>query len=338
MPILLSTKGSRCHGAFWYLGCLLLGISPRCEAQNLVPNPSFEQIDSCPQYPTYFGFQENSSPQYWSKRLDTPDYYASCIGSVDTLPGIPLNVFGYQYAQDGGAYIGMASFLEFDLREMVKVELTEALIVGQTYYGSFWVNAAYGGPQQVGYGCSNFGMLLSTIEPAFVGYPQTLTLPNRAQVYSSQVISDTANWTLVSGSFVADSAFRYLVLGNHFDNAHTAVDMLGPGYDRAYTLVDAVCLSHSPLGCPLATAIIEEVTGAITLTPNPAQHEIKAIWGNLNVSKLVVLDALGRIRLVDSVVELNEKVLHVDSWAAGVYHLILESPYGRQEKKFVVIH
>ncbi|MBK7100692.1 MAG: hypothetical protein IPH63_02655 [Flavobacteriales bacterium] len=43
---------------------------------------------------------------------------------------------------------------------------------------------------------------------------------NYARVYFPQILADTVDWTLVSGSFVADSAYRYVMVGNHFSNAH----------------------------------------------------------------------------------------------------------------------
>lgn len=329
---------SRWPGAMWLLGCLLFLSTLRCEAQNLVPNPSFEQIDSCPQYPTYLGFQDSSTPLYWSKRVNTPDYFNACEGSSDTLPGIPFNLFGYQYAQDGNAYAGMFSYLIDDFREMIGVELTETMIVGQTYYGSFWVNPAYGGPQQVGYGSNKFGMLLTTSEMAYVGYLQTLALPNHAQVFSSPVISDTANWTLVSGSFVADSAYHYLVLGNHFENDQTTVEVIGPGNDQAYILVDAVCLSSNPLGCPLATSSIEGIDDNVFVGPVPAQNELRISWSVSGHTRLFVLDAIGRLQTEVNVLNRREFVLQVNGWADGVYHLILEGTFGRQTKQFLVMH
>ena len=336
--MLLSTKNSRWPGAIWLLGCLLFVTTLRCEAQNLVPNPSFELIDSCPSYPTYLGFQETSTPDNWARRLDTPEYYNACIGSSDTVPGIPRNLFGYQFAQDGDAYVGMASYLPDDNRELISAELMETLVVGQTYYGSFWANAAYGGPQQVGFACDNFGMFLTTVAPDFIQYPATLPLPNHAQVFSHQVISDTANWTLVSGSFVADSAYHYLVLGNSFDNQQTSVEIIGPGSNYAYTLVDAVCLSANPAGCPMSSSILESVADDIVLGPNPARNELNLAWGNTRYSNLMVVDAIGRILMQQSVFDRNSTLLQTDGLANGTYQLILEGKKEKQVRKFVVLH
>lgn len=271
--------------------------------------------------------------------MDTPEYYNACIGSSDTVPGIPRNLFGYQFAQDGDAYVGMFSYLPDDNREMISGELTETLVVGQTYYGSFWANAAYGGPQQVGLACDNFGMFLMTVAPDFVQYPATLPLVNHAQVFSHQIISDTTSWILVSGSFVADSAYKYLVLGNHFDNLHTAVEIIGPGADEyAYTLVDAVCLSANPGGCPMSSSILEYVAGDIVLGPNPARNELNLAWGNTRYSNLMVVDAIGRILMRQNVFDRNSALLQTEGLANGTYQLILEGKKEKQVRKFVVLH
>lgn len=323
------------------LCCLMFVVSPNLEAQNLVPNPSFEEIDSCPPWPFYLGFQESSTPLHWARRSESPDYFNACNGSSDTVPGIPRNLFSYQFAQDGNAYAGMFAHLIDDYREMIGTELLEPLTIGQTYYGSFWVNAAYGGPQETASACNNIGMLLMTSEFSWVHSPDDPQLPlsNHAQIYSQQMVSDTANWTLVSGSFVADSAYRYLVIGNHFDNAHTTVQVLGPGNaDKAYVFVDGVCLSASPDGCPLWNSISENNSQGVVMGPVPTNDELRLDWGALPVRRVVVLDALGQILVERDVDGMNGVNMATGGWPSGAYHLLLEANGGKQTRKFVVMH
>ncbi len=235
----------------------------------------------------------------------------------------------------------MFAHLIDDYREMIGTELLEPLTVGQTYYGSFWVNAAYGGPQQTGSACNNIGMLLMTSAFSEVITPNDpqLPLPNHAQIYSQQVVSDTANWTLVSGSFVADSAYRYLVIGNHFDNAHTTVQVIGPpGNSSAYIFVDAVCLSASPDGCPLWNSILEYTSQGITMGPVPATDELRVDWGAMTVHKVVVLDALGRVTVKHNVDGNSGVNMATGSWPNGVYYLLLETKGWKHTRKFVVMH
>ena len=135
--MLLSQTRSRWPGtsASLLLGCLLFVTAPRCEAQNLVPNGSFEEIDSCPPYPFYFGFQESSKPLHWENWFKSPDYFNACEGSSDSVAGVPENLLGRQEAFDGNSYIGMWTYGNFGniYREYAGTELTEPLVVGQTY-------------------------------------------------------------------------------------------------------------------------------------------------------------------------------------------------------------
>ncbi|MCW5900633.1 MAG: T9SS type A sorting domain-containing protein [Flavobacteriales bacterium] len=314
----------------------MLFIVPRfADAQNLILNGSFEESDTCA---VQLGFWPNGKPTHWEPVSETPDYFRSCVpyGSVN---GVPLNTVGFQYPQEGGSYSGLFAYLVDDHREMIGSELLSPLTVGQTYYASFWVNAAYGGPQQTGSACNNIGMLFTMdMVPWVMGMPQ-ITLRNHAHVYTQQVVSDTTGWTLVSGSFVADSAYRYVVIGNHFSNANTAVQVIGPGNpNKAYVYVDAACLSTDPEACPMWTSVQENLMEEISLWPNPASDRLLIGWGSMPVQRVSLLDALGRLVLDREVWGSNEVVLATREYPAGLYHVLLEGAGVKRSGKFVVVH
>ncbi len=317
--------------------CCLLFIAPfTFYAQgNLILNGSFEEADTCA---VQLGFWPNGKPLHWEPISATPDYFRSCVpyGSAN---GVPLNTCGFQYPQEGESYAGMFAYLIDDHREMIGTELPEPLTIGQTYYGSFWANAAYGGPQQTGSACNNIGMLFTmSADPWVMNMPE-FALRNYAQVYSQQVISDTAAWTLVSGSFVADSAYRFVVIGNHFSNANTTVQILGPGNpNKAYVYVDAVCLSTEPEGCPTWTSIQENTVPEIGLWPNPTSEWLWIGWGGLSVQKVSVLDALGQKVTEELVIGRGEVILAMHDRANGFYHLLLEGEGLNYTRMFVVMH
>jgi len=228
--LLLTTNGEWHRlAAMLALCCVLLVVPPRCEAQvNLVPNPSFEEIDSCPQWPVLANFSPDARPTYWYSCNDTPEYFTAC---VDTLTGVPSNFFTYQSAFAGNAYIGMYTYTTLaEFREMVGVQLISPLVVGQTYYASFYANAAFGGERHWPMRATDNIGLLFTMAPNEWVYPMDSypLLRNYAHVHSTQVISDTLGWTLVSGSFVADSAYGYMIIGNHYGDALTMIEVLDP--------------------------------------------------------------------------------------------------------------
>ncbi len=75
---------------------LLLLFSPSLFVQNLVPNLSFEQFDTCPD-----NFGQIYYAGNWYSAGITPDYFNAC----DPTNGVsvPKNVVGFQYARTGVA-------------------------------------------------------------------------------------------------------------------------------------------------------------------------------------------------------------------------------------------
>lgn len=323
------------HAPRLLLGWLVLFGTLRCDAQNLLPNPSFEEADTCA---VQMGFFPSGKPLHWEPISDTPDYFRSCV-PPGVINGVPVNGLGHQYPQEGNSYTGLFAHLVDDYREMIGAELLEPLTIGQTYYASIWVNAAYGGPQQTGSASNNVGMLMTmNAEPWEQDMP-LFPLRNYAQVFSEAVISDTAAWTLVSGNFVADSAYRFVVIGNHFTNANTTVQILGPGNaSKAYVYVDNICLSPDPEGCPMWTSILDQNLDLFTCWPNPADEWLRIRLMGYTAHDLLVMDASGRQVFRQHGISDKDVVLGVKDWANGSYVALVKGNGVQHSGKFVVIH
>ena len=327
-PLLRGTLGTI------LLGCPLFIVALRCEAQNLVPNPSFEVVDSCPQYPAVLGYQPGATPQHWFSFSETPDYFNAC---VDSAAGVPMNLFGFQQPFEGQAYSGMWTFQSEDHREMIGAALLSPLTVGETYYVSFWSNAAYGGNQTMDVGSNNLGVLF-TVNPYMWVYPMPeFGLRNLAQAFSPTVLTDTMGWTLVSGVFVADSAYQYVVLGNHFSNNYSDTLSIGPGQlGMAYSFVDMVCVSQNALECALLTGFNDGVVERGALGPNPVSNELQVWFGGGYHGEVYVLDPLGRCIWQGRGNGTDRALIAVGHWAKGQYVVHWNAESGRRSLKFVV--
>lgn len=212
-------------------------------AQNLVPNPSFETYSSCP----------NSSSQVnyatpWNTAQNSPEYLNSCSASI--YADVPTNYFGFQNANTGQAYMGGLFYGSFagsylaDLREHLYVPLTSPLVVGQTYYLSFYVNLV----DNSEYAINRMGMQFCS------SYNASFPLNNTAHLYSSSVIADKTNWVNVTGSMVATTAFNAVMVGNFFNDANTTVTFVGSSVDigyNAYYFIDDVYVSTTPIVLPI---------------------------------------------------------------------------------------
>jgi gliding motility-associated-like protein len=199
----------------------LFSASMGLYSQNLVPNPDFELYDICP---TSEG-QILNATAWQNLNTYTPDYYNSC--SANPRVSVPYNWAGYQQATNGNAYAGIFTFetplllpVNTCVREYIGSKLNSPLIIGKEYVVSFIANLALDSSHRSNQATNKLGVLFSTtaydnIRPLLPG--------NFAHVYSQSVISDTANWTTVSGSFIADSAYQYINIGNFFDDARTMI-------------------------------------------------------------------------------------------------------------------
>lgn len=273
---------------------------------NLVPNGSFEEYSTCP-----IGAGQNL-PNKWVSFSASPDYYNSCADTVTGM-SIPHNIAGFQYAANGNAYIGIVT-VYFDngdnesLRETIGSELIDPLVVGKTYFVSFKVNYASGWGVNNCRPSNNIGISFSTtLSPKPIN--------NFAQVYTSYVIQDSLNWTIVSGSFVADSAYKYLLLGNFFDIRHTTVINPSKPFYNSYYLIDDVKLSPD-------SVFVNDIQNILYSTdfsvyPNPACDFINVAFNDSKRHQLIVYNSIGEIISVSSVIEQRE--INIAALPKGIY-------------------
>jgi hypothetical protein len=309
--------------------------------QNLVPNPSFEVPDSCPGTHTFLALGEG--PLHWFSGGGTPDYYQSCVPPPNEA-SVPLSDFCFQYPQDGENYIGLVTYEvnSGGLREYAMVQLTTPLVQGQTYTVSFYANAAWNGtdslyPQHY-LASSHIGALFTMQPRPWIGGDPWPLATGNAHIFHPWILADTANWTLVSGSFVADSAYQYLMVGNHFDNSLTDTVYFIPPLvtsPKAYTLIDNVCVSAGSEGCPSAVGIVSHADDVERLFPNPASLEL-SMQGLRQDGMGTILDATGRRVWRGRIAHGNWR-LDVSAWARGYYVLNMLSGGKPRSFKFVLI-
>ena len=139
-------------------------IANCCIAQgNLVPNPSFEVYDTCPNTPAQI-----TRIIGWNSYNGTPDYLNKCnLGNYS----IPKNIYGYQNAIDSDSgYVGMATFNNYDfLNEVLGIRLIHPLIPNRKYFISFSISPAFSSYLFITCYCNKIGIRFYTdsIQPQF---------------------------------------------------------------------------------------------------------------------------------------------------------------------------
>ena len=210
---------------------------------NLVPNPSFEIYDSCPETGSTPGDPQIEHCKFWYLPTEgTADYFNKCNnGSV----GIPVNFAGFQYPSEGNAYCGFFLFYDdfsnpnSDYREYIQTKLITTLTQGQEYYFEFYV-------------CRSdiYGIAIDNIGALFTSYPISRFDANpiiaQPQIENPRhhIIIDTIKWTKISGTFVAQGDEHYLTIGNFYpaDQIDTILFNGNWPADYAYYYIDGITL------------------------------------------------------------------------------------------------
>ncbi|MFN7014044.1 MAG: gliding motility-associated C-terminal domain-containing protein [Bacteroidia bacterium] len=167
---------------------------------NLVVNGSFENYVNCP---TADG-ELNQCFGWFKPNTFTTDYINTCSGSSSLLH--PENFFmGYQLPFSGNAYIGMVGYIESipSISEGAQSQLITPLISQHVYQLRFYLNLANKSMRTI----DNFGAYFSTSSiydgsggPTFTFEPYVI----------APRITDTLNWTLVSGTFFAQGGEEWI--------------------------------------------------------------------------------------------------------------------------------
>lgn len=195
--------------------------------QNLVPNWSFEDTLQCP-----FSGGQISFTKYWtSPTIGTPDYANSCSQWV----------YPSQTPRTGVAYVGMFIFQvnppsNVISCESIQVPLADSLTQNKVYCGTFYVKSA----KMSLLACSDIGAFVSANA---INRSDSTVFHYTPQIENpySNFITDTMNWTKVSGTFTANGGEKYFTISN-FDLRSDTIRVNYGNQWAAYIFVDDVSL------------------------------------------------------------------------------------------------
>jgi len=212
-------------------------------AQNLVPNPSFE--DTLSNIPClYFGVGDidtistswtvptNSSPDLFS--LYSPSF---CFTNSFTTSGFRV---GRQAPRTGSKTVGLMTVFRplgnSNIREYIQVQLATTLTPGKDYAVSMY--ASLGDDCQ--YVVNKFGVLFTS---GPVSYPLIdTTIAQLPQVEFNSYLLDSVNWVLLTDTFTASAGLDHIIIGNFADDVNSTPMNINPGaiYEGAYYFLDDI--------------------------------------------------------------------------------------------------
>jgi hypothetical protein len=235
------------------------------------------------------------------------------------------NNWGYQEAHSGEAYAGFITYsatgsIPSLTREHLGVQLSSSLIIGEKYFLSFFISAAWN-PINMNIASNKTGLLFTTY--SYLDEFSTSPIINWSNFNSQEIISDTVTWKKVTGSFTADSAYQYLVIGNFYEDIYTDTLNFPNTFinQTAYQYVDDICLSTDSLFSNNWTTLsIPKHLMSLSISPNPADDFIH-IKSDLIIKNIMLYNSIGNI--IKSIDNINEYEYFIDlrNVINGIYYL-----------------
>ena len=273
-----------------------------------MPNPSFEDTIGCPA-----SVDQVDSAVSWIAYRGSPDYFNSCNSGI---VGVPSNIYDFQNAKTGNAYAGFYTYwigLSND-REMIGIQLSQQLVIGQKYYVSLYASRAVNNTLSLNIANNKIGVRFSSI-PYWFG--NQVPIDNHSQVFTDSIISDTLNWVKISGAFTADSAYSFMSIGNHFTDSATSYLQYSSAV-VAYYYIDDVCVSTDSLSCNPPVGINEiKNSEEFILFPNPFENKLNITVKRNELVELTLFDAASRKIFSQSFT--NSTSINTEQLAKGIY-------------------
>ena len=191
---------------------------------NLIPNPSFEEYDTCP---TILGFHFDGYVKNWKRRVNYPEYFNCNITSLNNI--IPF---------DGGAVVGCSDYGKNNYeRENFQVKLFKPIVKNRNYYIEFFIsNWDPKENRRAGYGVNFTNKIQYSYIDSVVLTPV---------FYDTLIYGEYGRWQKIQGCFIPDSNYSVMEVGNFFSNKNTPVKGNNPN-PSILSLYDAFYLCEIP--------------------------------------------------------------------------------------------
>ncbi len=198
-------------------------------SQNLVPNPSFEELRNLPvkKLPVNnFEFERKSGNKafknhlnYWFSasrttpdlRILTDDYYGNCIKKYRIC----------DQARTGKNVVAIITYMENEntdsYREYLEIKLKKELTIGVKTYVELWIKSEQKSKlvsNNIGFYFSNNKIYANILEPLKL-IPQIN--------HDSLIRRSNDSWVKIKGTFIPDKAFGFLTIGNFYNNENTSI-------------------------------------------------------------------------------------------------------------------
>lgn len=301
---------------------------PQLQAQNYIPNYSFEDTVPVKVTPLYL-------PDQWTAATREGWNYLTPFNSNFPNWTAPSNAFGFQNARTGSSFVGIMIYhldkkIRNPRREYMQAQLKQALVKDSSYCFEIHLSHAdssnFASRGQLGVYFSNTAVYYNTFQ----------NLPYAPQIIVSptQYVSDKINWVKYSHSYIAQGGEQYITIGNFNDTTSLDTIFVGGGninninYRNTYYYIDDVWLSHCD-SVPDSLTSLEQLPLSMSLEvyPNPFKNSIIVQSQTTSQLSFTLYNSIGQsvsaLRLSSALQQPNGKKYELDigNIPTGLYWL-----------------
>lgn len=200
------------------LVAFFIHLNAKGQISNYVSNPGFEVTIPSATFSVY------DAAKSWDATDTTKGAYYT-VGLQPPLNNAPYCSFGFQYPRTGNNFIGTTFFCENCSRGNPRNRLRQTLKANTVYCAKYHVvntnNSVVG--------MNSFAMFFANSNLDTISKCNgPLTYLNPQIQYQSNIITDTLQWTAITGTFTAFGDEKYMVLGNFKSNSSTGTVIINP--------------------------------------------------------------------------------------------------------------
>ena len=226
----------RIYILIFFISCSFFGNT---QIANYVSNGGFEEVFDC--------FSSDTRPKNWLSFDSNKTLAYGGINLCTCSGAVPNSSFGYQEPKSGENFMITTPWCGIqncfaEKRLNLKNRLKTKLDSGVTYCVKFYVVATNYSPYHTSAIGAHFGSaVLDTISWTGGNRPLPFIVPQIKNPLTNY-ITDTLNWTPITGTFVAGGMEKYMVIGNFEPSPFTYTLLADP--NQAATDAAEIYLDH----------------------------------------------------------------------------------------------
>lgn len=306
---------------------VLTCVALESKAQNLVPNPSFEEYDECPFSLGQFHYVE----QWYNPTYAFPAYFNGCANGspCDQTFGVPCNNIGYQMAHSGQAYGDITLWDSLpspipNYRSYIAAKLIAPLEADTLYCAEMFLSLS---GNIWGRSVNKIGFYFS-VDSIYDHQKDTLSFLPQIKSNPDSLLIDTLDWTKIEGTFVAQGGEQYIVIGNFHPNSQTIASGQSLFPDSDYFIDDVSVMKCSDV---TSSNALVAAPADLQLYPNPATDIIR-YQSSATAVRISIYDAIGKEITIQPT---QNHQVDISRLSPGVYVFELVTAQQRFRQRFV---